>query len=41
MKFAPGPPVPVDEEIERVVPVVRELAPNAEIDMGFNELDGD
>ncbi len=27
VKFAPGPPVPVDEEIERVVPVVRELAP--------------
>jgi dihydropteroate synthase len=25
--FAPGPPVPVDVEIERVVPVVRELAP--------------
>ena len=27
MKFAPGPPVPVEEEIARVVPVVRELAP--------------
>ena len=27
VKFAPGPPVPVDEEIARVVPVVRELAP--------------
>lgn len=26
VKFAPGPPVPVDEEIARVVPVVRELA---------------
>ncbi|MFB8145407.1 dihydropteroate synthase [Microbacterium sp. NPDC056003] len=27
VKFAPGPPVPVEEEIARVVPVVRELAP--------------
>jgi dihydropteroate synthase len=27
VKFAPGPPLPVDEEIERVIPVVRELAP--------------
>jgi dihydropteroate synthase len=27
VKFAPGPPLPVDEEIARVVPVVRELAP--------------
>jgi dihydropteroate synthase len=27
VKFAPGPPVPVDEEIARVIPVVRELAP--------------
>ncbi|UYK41557.1 dihydropteroate synthase [Microbacterium terricola] len=27
VKFAPGPPVPVDEEIARVVPVVRELSP--------------
>lgn len=27
VKFAPGPPIPVDEEIARVVPVVRELAP--------------
>jgi dihydropteroate synthase len=26
VKFAPGPPVPADEEIARVVPVVRELA---------------
>lgn len=26
VKFAPGPALPVDEEIERVVPVVRELA---------------
>ncbi|GAA1465459.1 dihydropteroate synthase [Microbacterium thalassium] len=26
VKFAPGPPVPVEEEIARVVPVVRELA---------------
>ncbi|WP_425562035.1 dihydropteroate synthase [Microbacterium kribbense] len=26
VKFAPGPPLPIDEEIERVVPVVRELA---------------
>ncbi|HET8927560.1 MAG TPA: dihydropteroate synthase [Microbacterium sp.] len=25
--FSPGPPLPVDEEIARVVPVVRELAP--------------
>jgi dihydropteroate synthase len=25
VKFAPGPPVPVDEEIDRVVPVVRAL----------------
>jgi len=29
VKFAPGPPVPVEEEIARVVPVVRELAPLA------------
>jgi len=27
VKFAPGPPVPVEDEIARVVPVVRELAP--------------
>ena len=27
VKFAPGPPVPAEEEIARVVPVVRELAP--------------
>jgi len=27
VKFAPGPPLPISEEIERVVPVVRELAP--------------
>ena len=27
VKFAPGPPVPPDEEIARVLPVVRELAP--------------
>ena len=27
VKFAPGPPVPIDEEISRVVPLVRELAP--------------
>lgn len=27
VKFAPGPPIPVEEEIARVVPVVRELAP--------------
>lgn len=27
VKFAPGPPVPVEEEIARVIPVVRELAP--------------
>ncbi|MDQ7880221.1 dihydropteroate synthase [Microbacterium sp. QXD-8] len=27
VKFAPGPPLPVEEEIARVVPVVRELAP--------------
>ncbi|WP_036285003.1 dihydropteroate synthase [Microbacterium luticocti] len=27
VKFAPGPPVPVAEEIDRVVPVVRALAP--------------
>jgi dihydropteroate synthase len=27
VKFAPGPPVPAGEEIARVVPVVRELAP--------------
>ncbi len=27
VKFAPGPPVPIDEEIARVVPVLRELAP--------------
>jgi dihydropteroate synthase len=27
VKFAPGPPVPVDEEIQRIVPLVRELAP--------------
>ena len=27
VKFAPGPPVPVAEEIARVVPLVRELAP--------------
>ncbi|MBD8023345.1 dihydropteroate synthase [Microbacterium gallinarum] len=27
VKFAPGPSVPVEEEIARVVPVVRELAP--------------
>lgn len=27
VKFAPGPPVPVHDEIARVVPVVRELAP--------------
>jgi dihydropteroate synthase len=27
VKFAPGPPVPVDEECARVVPVVRALAP--------------
>lgn len=26
VKFAPGPPVPVEEEIARVVPVVRELS---------------
>jgi len=31
VKFAPGPPVPVDEEIARVVPVVRELAPIARV----------
>jgi dihydropteroate synthase len=27
VKFAPGPPLPVDEECARVVPVIRELAP--------------
>ncbi|GAA5032796.1 dihydropteroate synthase [Microbacterium fluvii] len=27
VKFAPGPPVPIDDEIARVVPVVRELSP--------------
>lgn len=27
VKFAPGPPVPVADEVERVVPVVRALAP--------------
>jgi len=27
VKFAPGPAIPVEEEIDRVVPVVRELAP--------------
>jgi len=27
VKFAPGPDLPVDEEIERVVPFVRELSP--------------
>ncbi len=31
VKFAPGPPVPVDEEITRVIPVVRELAPLARV----------
>lgn len=31
VKFAPGPPVPVEEEIARVVPVVRELAPIARV----------
>lgn len=31
VKFAPGPAVPVDEEIARVVPVVRELAPIARV----------
>ncbi len=31
VKFAPGPPVPVEEEIARVVPVVRELAPLARV----------
>ena len=27
VKFAPGPPLPIEDEIERVVPVVRALAP--------------
>jgi dihydropteroate synthase len=27
VKFAPGPPVPIEEELARVLPVVRELAP--------------
>ena len=27
VKFAPGPPLPIEHEIERVVPVVRALAP--------------
>lgn len=31
VKFAPGPAVPVAEEIARVVPVVRELAPVARV----------
>lgn len=31
VKFAPGPPVPVDEEIERVVPLVRLLAPKVRV----------
>ena len=31
VKFAPGPAVPVEEEIARVVPVVRELAPIARV----------
>jgi dihydropteroate synthase len=31
VKFAPGPAVPVAEEIARVVPVVRELAPVAHV----------
>lgn len=31
VKFAPGPPVAAEEEIERVVPVVRELAPVAPV----------
>ncbi len=31
VKFAPGPPVPVADEIARVVPVVRELAPIARV----------
>jgi dihydropteroate synthase len=31
VKFAPGPPVPVEDEIARVVPVVRELAPLAHV----------
>lgn len=26
VKFAPGPPLPIDEECERVIPLVRELA---------------
>lgn len=31
VKFAPGPPVPADEEIARVVPLVRELAPHVAV----------
>ncbi|WP_344096672.1 dihydropteroate synthase [Microbacterium deminutum] len=31
VKFAPGPPVPADEEIARVVPVIRELAPRVAV----------
>lgn len=31
VKFAPGPPVPIDEEIARVVPVVRELSSIAHV----------
>lgn len=31
VKFAPGPAVPIGEEIARVVPVVRELAPIARV----------
>ena len=31
VKFAPGPAVPVDEEIARVVPVIRELAPHVAV----------
>jgi len=27
VKFAPGPPVPIEDEIARVVPLIRELAP--------------
>ncbi|QNN63970.1 dihydropteroate synthase [Leucobacter denitrificans] len=31
VKFAPGPPLPVDEEADRVVPFVRELAPHGPV----------
>lgn len=27
VKFAPGPPVPIEEELDRVIPLVKELAP--------------